>query len=121
MFISLFVNPADRDFNEIPGLPAHKANLGVQYKAANNASLAFFAQAVSDQKVIYNNNTLYNTDQRVRLQDVYLRLDLEGRYPVSSFLDVNVFFRNILGAHYQERYGFPAAGRNFGVSFRIIF
>jgi outer membrane receptor protein involved in Fe transport len=121
MFVSLFVNPAGRDFHEIPGLPAHKANLGVQYKTHANASIALFAQAVSSQKIIYNNNTLYETNQTVRRQDGYLRLDLELRFPIRSFLDVTAFFRNILNAHYQERYGFPAADRNVGVSFRTVF
>lgn len=96
LFISLFVKPDDRNFNEIPGLPRSKANVGVRYKARNNISLALFAQAVSSQKVIYNNNTLYDTDQTVRRQPGYLRWDFEGRYPLSSFLDLNVFFSKIL-------------------------
>jgi len=121
MFVELFVDPAYRDFNEVPGLPRHKTNAGVQYVTRKNLSLALFAQAVSSQKVIYNNNTLYDTDQTVRTQAGYLRLDFEGRYPLSSFLEINVFCRNILNAHYQEKYGYPAAGTNFGVSFQAAF
>lgn len=121
IFVSLFVDPADRDFHEIPGLPEHKVNAGIQFQPRPNSSIALFAQAVSGQSVIYNNNTLYETDQTVRHQDGYLRLDLEGRHRLSSFLDVTLFFRNILNAHYQERYGYPAAERNLGASFRVVF
>lgn len=120
-FVSLFVNPVDSDFNQIPGLPEHKVNLGVKYKAKNKASLALFAQAVSEQEVIYNNNTLWNTDLRVRTQEAYLRLDLEGRYPLTKFMEVRLFMRNILDENYQERFGFAAAGRNFGLSFKTKF
>ncbi len=120
-FVSLFVNPLDRDFDQIPGLPKHKFNLGVQYKAWNNASIAFFVQAVSSQEIIYNNNTLWNTDLRVRTQDAYARLDIEGRYPIAGLFEVVLFIRNLLNEDYQERYGFPAAGRNIGLSLRKKF
>lgn len=119
-FMATFVNAADRDFAEVPNLPAHKVNVGVQFRARNGASAAVFAQAVSSQKVVYNNNILYNTDLRVRTQAGYVRLDVEGRYPLGRF-EFAVFMRNILDAHYQERFGFPAAGRNIGLSVRAGF
>lgn len=120
-FIPLFVDPRDAGFNEIPGLPAHKANFGVRYKMRNGASLGLFVQAVSEQKVIYNNNTLYNTQMRVRTQSGYARLDLELRYPVFSYLEANAFVRNLLDADYQERFGFPVAGRTVGLSLKTGF
>jgi len=120
-FIGLFVNAADRGFDELPGLPAHKANFGLQYRTRKGLSAALFLQAVSSQKVVYNDNILYNTDLRLRTQDGYLRADLEGRIPVTGFLEAAVFVRNVLGAQYQERFGFPAAGRNFGLSLKSKF
>jgi outer membrane receptor protein involved in Fe transport len=120
-FIGLFVDPQDRGFDEIPGLPGHKANLGLQYRAASGLSAAFFAQAVSSQKTIYNNNILYNTDLRVRTQDGYVRFDVEAKCPVRGLFEIGLFVRNVFNATYQERFGFPAAGRNFGLSFRTKF
>ena len=120
-FIPLFVDPRDAGFSEIPGLPGHKANFGVRYRMRNNASLGLFVQAVSEQKVIYNNNTLYNTQMRVRTQSGYARLDLELRYPVFSYLEANAFVRNLLDADYQERFGFPVAGRTVGLSLKTGF
>jgi outer membrane receptor protein involved in Fe transport len=120
-FVDLFVNPQDKNFDEIPGLPEHKVNLGLQYKARNNASVALFLQAVSSHEVIYNNNTLWNDDLRVREQESYMRLDIEGRYPLTKLFDLGVFARNILDKDYQERFGFPAAGRNVGMSLRAKF
>jgi outer membrane receptor protein involved in Fe transport len=102
-------------------MPAHKANLGVQYRTAGGISFALYAQAVSRQKVIYNDNTLYNTDLRVRTQPGYVRLDFEARAPLSGWLDAGLYVRNILGASYQERFGFPAAGRNVGLSLKTKF
>ena len=120
-FVGIFVDPADRNFSELPNMPAHKANLGVQYRTAGGISFALYAQAVSRQKVIYNDNTLYNTDLRVRTQPGYVRLDFEARAPLSGWLDAGLYVRNILGASYQERFGFPAAGRNVGLSLKTKF
>lgn len=120
-FITLFVDPQDAHFDKIPGLPAHKANFGVRYRMRNNASLGLFVQAVSEQKVIYNDNTLYNTQMKVRTQSGYARLDLELRYPVFPYLEVNAFVRNLFDARYQERYGFPVAGRTIGLSLKTRF
>ncbi|MCK7462177.1 MAG: TonB-dependent receptor [Sphingobacterium sp.] len=120
-FLPLFVDPQDAGFNEVPGIPAHRANLGVRYRLPRNASLGLFAQAVSSQRVIYNNNTLYNTAMRVRTQPGYVRIDAELRYPVRAFLEVNAFVRNVLGEVYQERFGFPVAGRTIGLSLKSRF
>jgi len=120
-FLPLFVDPQDAGFDEVPGLPAHRANAGVRFRWREGASLGLFAQAVSRQKVIYNDNTLYNTLMRVRTQPGYVRLDFEFRYPVGPFLEVNAFVRNILGEIYQERFGFPVAGRTLGLSLKSRF
>ncbi len=120
-FIGIFVNPSDRDFAQIPGLPEHKLNLGVKYRAPNNASIAVFLQAVSSQEVVYNNNTLWNQDLRVFTQESYFKMDLEARYPLFQRVDLNLFVRNVFDASYQERFGFPAAGRNFGVALKADF
>lgn len=117
-FKALFLDPRDVNFNAIPGLPAHKVNTGVQLKLRSNLSLSLFAQFVSRQKVIYNDNTLYNTSLRVRTQGSYLRLDLEARWPLSRRLAVGLFGRNLTNVDYQERYGFPAAGRTVGLSLK---
>lgn len=120
-FIGLFVDPADAGFDEIPGLPAHKANLGLQYRTAKGIAAAVFVQAVSEQKVVYNNNVLYNAGLRLRTQPGYVRVDLETRLPLTRFLEAAVFVRNLFDAGYQERFGFPAAGRNSGLSLKSRF
>ena len=112
---------AYRDFDEIPGLPAHKANLGLQYRTKSGLSAAVYAQAVSSQKVVYNDNALYNTDLRIRTQEGFARFDFEAKLPVGKAFEAGLFVRNILDASYQERFGFPAAGRNFGLSLRAAF
>jgi len=114
-FVDNFVDPADRGFDEVPGLPEHMANIGLQFKAPNGAKIAGFVHIVSSQKVIYNNNTLYNTDLRVREQDGYTTLDFEASYPFLKYFTVSAFARNILDEDYQERFGYPAAGANYGV------
>jgi outer membrane receptor protein involved in Fe transport len=116
--IDLFLNPADFDFRQVPGLPAHKLNAGVRYRAPNNASVALYGQFVSEQNVIYNDNTIGGT-LTVRRQKSYVRLDVEGHYPLLAGFEVNLFVRNILDTHYQERFGVPAAGRNFGLAVRM--
>ncbi len=121
MFLELFVDPRDADFDQIPGLPAHRGNFGVRYRMRNGASLGLFVQACSKQKVIYNDNTLYNTQMRVRTQSGYAKFDLELRYPVFSYLDVNAFIRNLFDAKYQERFGFPVGGRTLGLSLKTAF
>lgn len=120
-FIRLFVDPRDAGFDELPGLPRNKVNAGLRFRTRNNISIGLFAQAVSRQKVIYNNNTLYNARMRVRTQDGYARIDAEARWLLFSGLEANIFLRNMLGADYQERFGFPAAGRTAGLSIKTRF
>jgi len=120
-FLPLFVDPQDAGFDEVPGLPAHRANAGVRYRLPRNASLGLFAQAVSAQKVIYNNNTLYNTLMRVRTQPGFVRFDLEFRYPLRAYFEVSAFVRNLFDVHYQERFGFPVGGRTAGLSLKSKF
>ncbi|MGD8561383.1 MAG: TonB-dependent receptor [Desulfarculaceae bacterium] len=114
-FVANFVNPVDRDFDEVPGLPEHIVNLGLQFKAENGAKVAAFVHLVSSQKVIYNGNELWNTDLRVRDQDGYTTVDLEASYPFLEYFTLSAFARNILDEDYQERFGYPAAGATYGV------
>jgi outer membrane receptor protein involved in Fe transport len=55
----------------------------------------------------------------VQRQDGYLRVDVEARYPLISDLELNLFVRNLFDVNYQERFGFPAAGRNIGLAVRM--
>jgi len=120
-FEELFVAPEDRGFGAIPGLPRHSVNAGFQYKTARNASIAVFARVLSGRKVLYNDNTLYNTNLRIRNQKSSLTIDGEGRFPLFMHFEAGVFVRNLLDAPYQERFGFPAAGRSAGISLRTAF
>jgi outer membrane receptor protein involved in Fe transport len=122
-FVDQFVAPQDRGFNEIPGLPAHKVNLGIQYKGKFKEKIALYMTCVSNQKVIYNNNTLYNTDLRVRGQAPYVTFDLEGSVPVPikgrEHLELYAFLHNITDANYQERFGYPAAPFTVGGGIKV--
>lgn len=120
-FVENFVSPEDRDFKEIPSLPKHKINLGLQYKGSKGEKVTLYGRYVSSQKVIYNNNTLYNTDLRVRTQKSYFTADLEATYPVTKNFYILGYLHNIFDKDYQERFGYPAAGRNWGLGIRGIF
>ena len=115
----MFVDAADRDFDEMPG-PARPQGQrrGPLSCAEGLLRVALFVQAVSEQKVIYNDNSIGGA-LTVRNQPSYVRLDIEARYPLLASLEASVFFRNILDAHYQERFGFPSAGRNIGLALRM--
>ena len=113
--VANFVDPADRDFDEVPGLPEHMMNLGLQYKASNGAKIAAFLHVISSQKVLYNDNELWPSQLNVRDQDGYTTVDLEASYPLLKYFKASAFARNIFDEDYQERFGYPAAGANFGV------
>ena len=120
-FVARFVNPADRDFNEIPGLPEHKVNVGLQYKGPRREKITLYMTAVSDQKVIYNNNILYDDNLFVRTQKGWATFDIEASYPVAKKIDLTGYVYNILNAQYQERFGYQAAGTNFGIGIKAAF
>ncbi len=120
-FVSSFVAAQDRGFDEIPSLPEHKINAGLQYKGSKKERLAMYASYVSNQKVIYNNNVIGNTNLRVREQKSYIACDVEGAYPILKDVEVIAFGRNIFNETYQERFGFPAAERYFGIGIKAVF
>jgi outer membrane receptor protein involved in Fe transport len=120
-FVSSFVASEDRDFDEIPGLPEHKVNAGVQYKGKKKEKITVYAKYVSDQKVIYNNNTLYDTELRVRTQDSFITADIEGSYPITKNIELTAYVHNLFDKKYQERFGFPAAERNVGFGVKAVF
>jgi len=120
-FVSNFVVPENRDFDEIPGLPAHKINLGLQYKGRNKEKITLYGRFVSDQKVIYNDNTLFNTELRVREQGDFVTADIEASYPVTRNVEITGYVHNLLDRDYQERFGFPAAGLNAGLGVKAVF
>jgi outer membrane receptor protein involved in Fe transport len=120
-FVNNFVNALNRDFKEIPGLPEHKVNAGIQYKGTKKEKIVLYATYVSSQKVIYNNNVLSNADLRVRTQDAYFTVDVEGSYPVWKGVELTAYVHNLFDENYQERFGFPAAERNFGMGVRTYF
>ncbi|NWF99086.1 MAG: TonB-dependent receptor [Nitrospirae bacterium] len=120
-FVNNFVSARDRDFDEIPGLPEHKINMGFQYKGKNKEKIAIYAKYVSEQKVVYNNNTLYDTELRVRTQDSFITADIEASYQLTKNLEIKGYIHNIFDRDYQERFGFPAAERNFGLGIKAVF
>ena len=120
-FVENFVAQEDRDFNEIPSLPKHKINLGVQYKGTKGEKFTLYGRYISSQKVIYNNNKLFNTNLRVRTQKSYFTADLEATYPITKNIYVLGYLHNIFDKKYEERFGYPAAGRNWGIGLRGVF
>lgn len=120
-FVNDFVAAQDRAFHEIPGLPEHKINAGFQYKGAKGGKVSLYGRYISSQQVIYNNNTLYNTDLRVRTQDSFFTADIEGSYPITKNLALTAYVHNIADKLYQERFGFPAAERNVGFGIKGSF
>lgn len=118
--IEFFVRPEDRNFNRLPGVPAVKGNLGLRWRNSQGIRVAGFIQAVSSQKVIYNRNLLWNDELQVVEQKGYLRFDLEASYPLPRLKSVlSGFIHNLFNTHYQERFGFPAAGRSAGISLKF--
>jgi iron complex outermembrane receptor protein len=122
-FVQQFVVPADRNFNQIPGLPAHKVNAGIQYKGKFKEKIAFYMTFVSNQNVIYNNNTLYNTNLIVRNQPAYVTFDLEASVPIPirgrEHVELYSFLHNIANAKYQERFGYQAAPFTIGGGIKL--
>ena len=112
--------PQDRGFNEIPGLPTHKVNLGIQYKGSRfKEKIAFYMTYVSTQQVIYNNNSLYNTTLFVRTQPDYVTFDLEASVPVLKYAEAYAFVHNLTDVKYQERFGYPAAPLTVGGGLKL--
>jgi outer membrane receptor protein involved in Fe transport len=93
-------------------------NGGIQYKGPKKEMIAIYGSYISSQKVIYNNNTLNPPFLRVRTQDPYVVVDIEASYPLFKNFEITGYLYNLLNENYQERFGYPAAGINFGIGIR---
>lgn len=122
-FVETFLAPSDQGFNEIPGLPEHRGNLGVQYKWQNKAKIAAFITAVSSQDVISSDNRLlWGSDPlRIRNQDSYMTFDIEGTYRITENNELGLYCRNLFDEEYQERFGYASAGMIVGGSIKMSF
>lgn len=117
-FVANFVAPQDRNFDQIPALPEFKVNGGIQYKGPKKEMIAIYGSYISSQKVIYNNNTLNPPFLRIRTQDPYVVVDIEASYPLFKNFEITGYLYNLLNENYQERFGYPAVGINFGIGIR---
>ncbi|MCX7856933.1 MAG: TonB-dependent receptor [Deltaproteobacteria bacterium] len=117
-FIKRFLSPQDRDFDKIPGLPDHKVNFGVQYRGEKGEKIRLYGRFVSSQHVIYNNNRLFNQNLRIRTQKSYFTTDLEATIPLTKNVHILGYLHNVFDEKYQERFGYPAARRNWGIGIK---
>lgn len=119
--VDRFVAPEDRSFDELPSIPEHVVNFGLQYKGQKEERIRLYGKLVSSQKVIYNDNRLFNQSLRVRKQKDYVTFDLEFRYPLRRGIEITGFFQNLFDEKYQERFGYEAMRRTWGVGLRGFF
>lgn len=119
--IDRFVSEEDRSFDELPSLPEHVLNFGIQYKGKKEERVRLYGKYVSSQNVIYNNNMLFNENLRIRKQKEYLTLDLELKYPLGRGVELMGFLQNIFNEKYQERFGYEAMRRTWGIGLRGVF
>lgn len=83
-----------------------QAGISLPYKIGLNLSSAF-----RDTRLSQLDNFAYKSLPSYWLHSLYLRRKF-------SHLDISLGLQNILDQDYQEEYGYPAAGRNFGI--RIV-
>lgn len=105
-------DPLDADVRELVDLPDHKVNLGMRYRASNEAEAKVYLRIVShtyQPQLTIKNQTITGISY-LPLKG-FATLNLEGRYPVMQYQGYKGFLYfgvdNLFSNHYQESYGYP--------------
>jgi outer membrane cobalamin receptor len=51
----------------------------------------------------------------------YTTMDAEFKKPVSKNGELGIYIENIFNREYEERFGYPIAGRVIGASYKMVF
>ncbi|MFH0888870.1 MAG: TonB-dependent receptor [Planctomycetota bacterium] len=107
--------------NELDYMPEWKGNLGLEFKLPSQATLSITSKFVDTAKTMY----IYKvgTAQKSKLIELnhYATMDIEFKQSVSKNGELGIYVENIFNRQYEERFGYPIAGKVAGVSLKMVF
>jgi vitamin B12 transporter len=100
--------------SELLRRPKHKGNLEFDYQLLNGRGNLALATLLVGNRLDLDPNTF----QTVRA-DSYTRVDLSGRYTITSALEIYGRLENLLDEDYQDVLGFGTAGRSGTIGLKL--
>lgn len=110
--------------NKITEIPDHKANIGLKFKASNDAQCELVTRMVGKKEFI-TGNLAKNGSQKLEHTNAFATISIFGIYPLVKQKDVDanitIGIENLFDIKYEELYGFPMAGISATLGLNISF
>lgn len=109
--------------DELDYLPEWKGNLGLEFSLPYRALLTTNIRFVGEQQTIYTYTVGNPPQRRFKLMHLasFATTDAELKIPITKHGEVGIYAENLFDKKYEERFGYPMAGRIIGGSLKLTF
>lgn len=107
--------------NELDYTPKWKFNVGADIKLPYNSMLSLRGRYVGERLTVYSYRAQGQTRYKLIELDSFITADVEIKVPVTKYAELGIYAENILDKKYEERFGYPMAGRLVGAAVKLTF
>ncbi len=107
--------------DELDYTPKWKFNIGADIKLPYNSLLSLRGRYVGERLTVYSYRAQGQTRYKLIELDSFVTADAEVKIPVAKYAELGIYAENIFDKKYEERFGYPMAGRVLGAAVKLTF
>lgn len=107
--------------DELDYTPKWKFNIGADIKLPYNSLLSLRGRYVGERLTVYSYRAQGQTRYKLIELDSFVTADAEVKIPVAKYAELGIYAENIFDKKYEERFGYPMAGRVIGAAVKLTF
>ncbi len=107
--------------DELDYTPQWKFNLGADIKLPFNSLLSLRSKYVGERITVYSYRLLGQTRYKLIELGSFITADAELKIPFAKNAELGLYAENLFDKKYEERFGYPMAGRIIGAAVKLTF